>query len=165
MDATAKRKKEKLVIEEMISLYCRKQHHGQGLCKECEELRSYAHQRIDSCPFMESKTFCSSCRVHCYQKEQREQIRSVMRFSGWRMLLHRPLMVIQHIWLYKNHLDSFVQHRSMTRKTKASLLTFASLMLLAAMYFMNNLWLRLFLFALMLFKYYYFLFRIKTIHQ
>lgn len=225
MDSTVKRKKEKLVIEEMISLYCRKQHHGQGLCKECEELRSYAHQRIDSCPFMESKTFCSSCRVHCYQKEQREQIRSVMRFSGWRMLLHRPLMVIQHIWLsrketymkpiyfiigvlsmilgaagvvlpvlpttpflllsawcfakssrrfhcwfistqlYKNHLDSFVQHRSMTRKTKVSLLTFASLMLLAAMYFMNNLWLRLFLFALMLFKYYYFLFRIKTIHQ
>lgn len=43
MDATAKRKKEKLVIEEMISLYCRKQHHGQGLCRECEELRSYAH--------------------------------------------------------------------------------------------------------------------------
>ena len=65
----------------------------------------------------------------------------------------------------KAHLDSFVQHRSMTRKTKASLLTFASLMLLAAMYFMNNLWLRLFLFALMLFKYYYFLFRIKTIRQ
>ena len=47
----------------------------------------YAHQRIDCCPFMESKTFCSNCSVHCYQKEQREQIRRVMRFSGPRMLL------------------------------------------------------------------------------
>lgn len=67
--------------------------------------------------------------------------------------------------LYKNHLDSFIQHRSMTLKTKVSLLTFASFMLLLAMYFMNNLWLRLFLFALMIFKYYYFLFRIKTIRE
>lgn len=65
--------------------------------------------------------------------------------------------------LYKNHLDSFVRERSMTLKTKISLLAFASSMLLLAMYFMNSIWLRLFLFALMLFKYYYFLFKIKTI--
>ena len=99
MEAAAKREKEKQVIQEMISLYCRKQHHGQSLCKECQTLCRYAHQRIDCCPFMESKTFCSNCSVHCYQKEQREQIRRVMRFSGPRMLLHRPLMVIQHMWL------------------------------------------------------------------
>ena len=48
-------------------------------------------------------------------------------------------------------------------KTKISLLAFASSMLLLAMYFMNSIWLRLFLFALMLFKYYYFIFKIKTI--
>ena len=75
-----------------------------------------------------------------------------------------------HCWfistaLYKNHLDSFVQHRSMTWRTKLSLLAFASTMLLFAMYFMSNLWLRLFLLALMIFKYYYFLFRIKTIRE
>ena len=197
MEAAAKREKEKQVIQEMISLYCRKQHHGQSLCKECQTLCRYAHQRIDCCPFMESKTFCSNCSVHCYQKERREQIRRVMRFSGPRMLLHRPLLgavgvvlpVLPttpflllsawcfakssrrfHCWfistaLYKNHLDSFVQHRSMTWRTKFSLLAFASTMLLFAMYFMSNLWLRLFLLALMLFKYYYFLFRIKTIRE
>lgn len=99
MDAAAKREKEKAVIQEMISLYCRKQHHGKQLCRECEELLDYAHQRIDHCPFMESKTFCSNCRVHCYQKEKREQIRTVMRFSGPRMLLYRPFMVLQHMWL------------------------------------------------------------------
>lgn len=59
--------------------------------------------------------------------------------------------------LYKKHLDSFVEHRSMTKKTKIYLLSFASTMLLIAMYFMDNLWLRLFLFSLMLFKYYYFI--------
>lgn len=67
--------------------------------------------------------------------------------------------------LYKKHLDSFVEHRSMTKKTKIYLLSFASTMLLIAMYFMDNLWLRLFLFSLMLFKYYYFIFRIKTIRE
>ena len=35
MEAAAKREKEKQVIQEMISLYCRKQHHGQSLCKVC----------------------------------------------------------------------------------------------------------------------------------
>lgn len=67
--------------------------------------------------------------------------------------------------LYKKHLDSFVEHRSMTKRTKIYLLSFASTMLLIAMYFMDNLWLRLFLFSLMLFKYYYFIFRIKTIRE
>lgn len=67
--------------------------------------------------------------------------------------------------LYKKHLDSFVERRSMTKKTKIYLLSFASTMLLIAMYFMDNLWLRLFLFSLMLFKYYYFIFRIKTIRE
>ena len=38
MEAAAKREKEKQVIQEMISLYCRKQHHGQSLCKECQTL-------------------------------------------------------------------------------------------------------------------------------
>lgn len=65
--------------------------------------------------------------------------------------------------LYKNHLDSFVKERAMTLRTKVSLLTFASTMLLIAMYFMDNLFLRLFLLCLIIFKYYYFIFRIKTI--
>ena len=29
---------------------------------------------------METKTFCSNCRVHCYRSEMREEIRKVMRF-------------------------------------------------------------------------------------
>lgn len=65
--------------------------------------------------------------------------------------------------LYKNHLDSFVKHRAMTLKTKVILLSFASTMLLLAMVFMNNLYLRLFIVCLIAFKYYYFVCRIETI--
>ena len=67
--------------------------------------------------------------------------------------------------LYQKHLDSFIKHRAMTRKTKVALLSFASTMLLLAMVFMNNLYLRIFLLCLMIFKYYYFLFRIETIEE
>lgn len=65
--------------------------------------------------------------------------------------------------LYKNHLDSFVKERAMTLRTKVGLLTFASTMILIAIYFMDNLILRFFLLCLMMFKYYYFIFKIKTI--
>ena len=40
---------------------------------------------------MESKTFCSNCRVHCYCPDMREKIRMVMRFSGPRMLFYHPV--------------------------------------------------------------------------
>ena len=83
-----KRADEKLLVSEMIALYCRKQHKtpkGQ-LCPACQELQDYALARIDKCPFMETKTFCSACKVHCYKPAMREQIRAVMRWAGPRML-------------------------------------------------------------------------------
>lgn len=95
---TTKRNKEKAVITFMVELYCYKKHHKQNLCPDCRDLLQYAHKRIDLCPYMESKTFCSNCSVHCYQKEKREQIRNVMRYSGLRMLLYRPGMAIAHIY-------------------------------------------------------------------
>ena len=75
-----KREREKRVVAQMIQLYCSKQHHnGATLCKECSCLLSYANERIDHCPFIKEKTFCSNCQVHCYQPQMREQIRQVMR--------------------------------------------------------------------------------------
>ncbi|MFR7844158.1 MAG: nitrous oxide-stimulated promoter family protein [Gallintestinimicrobium sp.] len=82
----------------MIRLYCRKKHGTKkNLCPECEALSQYAMQRSDKCPFMETKTFCSNCRVHCYKPEMREKIREVMRFSGPRMILHHPVMAVRHV--------------------------------------------------------------------
>ena len=98
MDVTTKREREKETVSEMIRLYCKKQHETkQGLCPECAALEEYARLRSDRCPFMETKTFCSNCKVHCYKPEMREKIRAVMRFSGPRMLFVHPVMAIRHV--------------------------------------------------------------------
>ena len=97
MDAAAKREREKAVVSQMIALYCRKNHGGRTLCPDCAALEAYARQRSDRCPFLETKTFCSNCRVHCYRPEMREKIRQVMRFSGPRMLFHHPVLAIRHV--------------------------------------------------------------------
>lgn len=73
-----------------------------------------------------------------------------------------------HTWftgtrLYKNHLDEFVHNRSMTLKTKLSILLPASAMLLLALAAMPNKYGRAFIVFLIIFKYVYFFTRIKTI--
>lgn len=94
-----KRKKEQYVVRQMILLYCRKNHKPQSgeLCEDCQKLADYAASRSEKCPFMDYKTFCSNCKVHCYKPEMREQIRKVMRFSGPRMLLYHPVLAIWHL--------------------------------------------------------------------
>mgnify|MGYP000126054025 FL=1 len=93
-----KREREKEMVSQMIALYCRKNHGTKGtLCPECAALNLYARQRSDKCPFMETKTFCSNCKVHCYKPEMREKIRMVMRFSGPRMIFHHPVAAIRHV--------------------------------------------------------------------
>ncbi len=94
-----KREKEKTIVKEMIELYCRNNHNTKknSLCPDCEDLFEYAKLRIERCPFMEEKSFCSNCHVHCYNPVMREKIRSVMRYSGPRMLFHHPVMAIHHI--------------------------------------------------------------------
>lgn len=65
--------------------------------------------------------------------------------------------------LYKKHLESFVENRSMTLKTKFSLLIPASCMLLLAFLAMQNVYGRAFILFLILFKYVYFFTKIRTI--
>ncbi len=97
-DLAAKREREKALVSEMIALYCKKRHGTKGgLCPECAALAAYARERSEKCPFMETKTFCSNCRVHCYRPEMREKIRAVMRFSGPRMMLCHPVPALRHI--------------------------------------------------------------------
>ena len=93
-----KREREKQMVSQMIALYCKKQHHSRsGLCPDCAALDEYARMRSEKCPFMETKIFCSNCKVHCYKPEMREKIREVMRFSGPRMLFHHPVAAIRHV--------------------------------------------------------------------
>ncbi len=94
----SKREREKRIVSQMIALYCKKKHGASGaLCPDCAALDAYAKQRSDKCPFMETKTFCSNCKVHCYKPEMREKIRDVMRFSGPRMMFHHPVTAVRHV--------------------------------------------------------------------
>lgn len=65
--------------------------------------------------------------------------------------------------IYKKHLESFVKERAMTLKQKVCLLAFADFMLAFPLIILDNLHVKIFLIALILFKFYYFIFRIKTI--
>ena len=101
-----KRQWEKEIVSQMIQIYCRSHHKADRrncpkdeLCLECKALETYARMRSDKCPFMETKTFCSNCKIHCYKPEMREKIREVMRFSGPRMLFHDPVNAIRHVIL------------------------------------------------------------------
>lgn len=65
--------------------------------------------------------------------------------------------------LYKKHLESFVTSRSMTLKTKLCILLPASAMLILAMLAMSNIYGRVFIIFLIMFKYIYFFTRIETV--
>lgn len=109
-DVQAKREREKYVVSEMIALYCRKNHGQKALCPECAALLAYAMERSDKCPYMEHKTFCSSCKTHCYRPEMRERIRAVMRFSGPRMMTVHPVLAVRHL------IESRAEKRRMQKK-------------------------------------------------
>ena len=112
MDVQTKREREKKLVSQMIALYCKKKHHTRdGLCPECAALEAYARQRSEKCPFMETKTFCSNCPVHCYKADMREKIRKVMAFSGPWMLLYHPVTTIRHI------LETTKERRRMEKRT------------------------------------------------
>ena len=100
MTAEEKRKAEMATVKKMLEIYCRA-HHGNNLslCEECEALLNYARARVERCPHMETKTFCSACQTHCYAPKMREKIREAMRYSGPRMLLHAPVMALRHMFI------------------------------------------------------------------
>ena len=65
--------------------------------------------------------------------------------------------------LYKKHLESFVTSRSTTLKTKLCILLPASAMLILAMLAMSNIYGRVLIVFLIIFKYIYFFTRIETV--
>ncbi len=101
-----KRAQEWRVVLLMIQVYCHGAHKNRqalktasALCADCAALADYVHARVERCPFMETKTFCSMCRVHCYRAAEREKIRAVMRYSGPRMLGYHPILALRHVAL------------------------------------------------------------------
>jgi predicted amidophosphoribosyltransferase len=92
-------KREKKTIEAMVHVYCKKKHGGRKeLCPDCTEFLEYARMRLDKCPFQEKKTTCAHCPIHCYQPQMREKAKTIMRYSGPRMLLHHPVLALHHVY-------------------------------------------------------------------
>lgn len=67
--------------------------------------------------------------------------------------------------IYKKHLESFVKERAMTLKQKIVLLAFADFMMAFPLIILDSIHIKIFLVCLIIFKFYYFIFRIKTIKK
>ena len=67
--------------------------------------------------------------------------------------------------VYKKHMKSFVDERSMTLKQKIIILSFADFMLMFPLIKIDNIYMRVTLILLIAFKLYYFIFKIKTVRK
>lgn len=65
--------------------------------------------------------------------------------------------------IYKKNFESFVKNKAMTLNQKIKLVGLAESMILIALIIVNNFYVKILLGCLMIFKMYYFIFRIKTI--
>jgi Nitrous oxide-stimulated promoter len=85
-------------ITAMVSCYCRDKHAPMDMpCAECQGLLDYAAIRLERCRFGLEKPVCAKCPVHCYQRARREQVRTVMRYAGPRMLWRHPILSLRHL--------------------------------------------------------------------
>ena len=95
---TGRLKREHATLRCMTEIYCAHHHvpYEGKPCARCEYLLGYAAQRLEKCPYGEKKPTCTLCPVHCYKKQQRQQVRVIMRFSGPRMALRHPWRSFLH---------------------------------------------------------------------
>ena len=89
--------KDEEILKKFIAVYCNKKHGSQKdhLCNDCDELLSYALDRLSKCPH-DPKPKCRDCKIHCYNEKYRMQIREVMKFSGIHFIKRGRLD-----WLFK----------------------------------------------------------------
>ena len=67
--------------------------------------------------------------------------------------------------IYKNYLEDFEKNKSMTLRTKIFLLSFSSTMIAFPILKVKSIHLKIFLILIVLCKYYYFIFKIKTVKK
>lgn len=106
-----KKEKEIEVVQLMIQKYCNGVHKSKSgfICEDCKALLNYVILCRNRCPYGDNKPFCSNCDIHCYKPVIKSKIRSVMRYSGPRIILSHPLIAIRHLTeskLQKKQLNS-----------------------------------------------------------
>lgn len=98
--------KELKTIVAMTHIYCRDHHKQDGeptpsgatsLCSDCKEFIRFAQFRLAKCPYGQIKPTCKHCPIHCYKKDMKALARTIMIYSGPRMLLKHPLLAIRHL--------------------------------------------------------------------
>jgi uncharacterized protein len=67
--------------------------------------------------------------------------------------------------LYKRHLETFVKERAMTLKQKLTILLFADVMIAIPFFILDSFFIRLMLVLIVFYKYYYFIYNIKTVPE
>lgn len=95
--------KEKEIVRLMIFKYCKGHKHGRSPCANCSELLAYVENKVEKCPFKESKTYCSNCEICCYKPSMRTRIKAVMRYSGPRMFFSHPILTLDHVYQGLKH--------------------------------------------------------------
>ena len=89
--------RERKTIEAMIRLYCHKKlKQGKSMCDNCSDLFVYAMNRLSKCPYQETKSTYAKYTIRCYKEPMRTKIKTVMRYSGPRMLGSHPILAVKH---------------------------------------------------------------------
>ncbi|WP_282137054.1 YbaN family protein [Rossellomorea aquimaris] len=65
--------------------------------------------------------------------------------------------------VYKKHLEGFIRHKSMTLRQKVTLLIFSDIMILIPLILSDSLIVKVILSLIIVYKYYYFIFMIRTV--
>jgi len=65
------------------------------VCADCHAFLTYAIERRRHCP-LNPKPACKHCPVHCYRADYRQQVRTIMRFSGRHLLLRGRFDLLWH---------------------------------------------------------------------
>lgn len=90
--------RELATAQAMALIHCREVHGtADGLCSACQSLMDYATRRLDRCVFGDDKPTCANCKVHCYNPQNREAMRTMMRYSGPKMIWRHPVLALHHV--------------------------------------------------------------------
>lgn len=80
-------------LPEGLERYFRK---GILLCPSCADFVAYALQKREKCP-LDPKPSCKHCKIHCYSREYRDMVRTIMAFSGRKLIMRGRL---DYLWHY-----------------------------------------------------------------